>query len=159
MDIRRLHEEEKALLEKFLYNAIFQIEDDKPLPYSIIHEPELYGYVANFGSLDDNCLVAEIDKEVVGAVWCRIFREDFKGYGFVDDTIPELSISVLKSYRGKGVGRQLMNEMLKLLSEEDYEKVSLSVQKENYAAELYKSLGFNVVSETDEDYIMIYEFL
>lgn len=157
LKIRRLQGEEVKLLERFLYNAIYQREGDKPLPYDIIYEPELIGYIADFGRLDDRCLVAEINNEVVGAVWCRIFRGDFRGYGFIDDRTPELSISVLKSHRGMGIGRQLMTEILRVLSEEGYDKVSLSVQKENYVTMLYKSFGFEVIKESDEGYIMKYD--
>ena len=47
--------------------------------------------------------------------------------------------------------------MIKILDElkNNYEKVSLSVQKENYAVKMYKKLGFETVSETDEEFIMV----
>ena len=35
-----------------------------------------------------------------------------------------------------------------------YVKLSLSVQKDNYAVKLYRKAGFVTVSETDEEYIM-----
>lgn len=36
-------------------------------------------------------------------------------------------------------------------------KISLSVQKENYAVNMYRKIGFKVVSETEEEYIMVCE--
>lgn len=48
-----------------------------------------------------------------------------------------------------------MKEMLVLLRERGYKKASLSVQKENYAYRLYLKVGFIVVGETDEEYIMV----
>ena len=33
--------------------------------------------------------------------------------------------------------------------------VSLSVQKENYAAAMYLKAGFKILDETDEEYIMV----
>jgi hypothetical protein len=35
-----------------------------------------------------------------------------------------------------------------------YEQVSLSVQKANYAAKMYRKLGFAAVRENEEEYIM-----
>jgi ribosomal-protein-alanine N-acetyltransferase len=48
--------------------------------------------------------------------------------------------------------------MLLLLKESGYKKVSLSVQKENYAAKMYLNLGFHIAVENDTDYIMVYNF-
>ena len=45
--------------------------------------------------------------------------------------------------------------MLKLLKSKGYEKVSLSVQKSNYAVSMYKKAGFEVIDENEEEYIMI----
>ncbi len=53
-----------------------------------------------------------------------------------------------------GIGTGLMAEMLKLLKDNGYKRVSLSVQKANYAASMYKKAGFEVVYENKEEYIM-----
>jgi ribosomal protein S18 acetylase RimI-like enzyme len=34
-------------------------------------------------------------------------------------------------------------------------KVSLAVQKKNYAVKMYKSVGFEIVDENNEEYIMV----
>ena len=65
------------------------------------------------------------------------------------------AISVLKEYRGLGIGSKLMKQILKALKEQGYKQVSLSVQKENYAADIYKKVGFRILNENKEDYIMI----
>ena len=49
-----------------------------------------------------------------------------------------------------------MKQILKLLREKGYKKVSLSVQKANYAVRMYEKLGFQTVNENDEEYIMEY---
>ncbi|NDO30105.1 GNAT family N-acetyltransferase [Enterocloster clostridioformis] len=36
-----------------------------------------------------------------------------------------------------------------------YKQTSLSVQKANYAVNMYQKIGFEVVNENDEEYIMI----
>ena len=65
------------------------------------------------------------------------------------------AISVLKEYRGLGIGSKLMKQILKTLKEQGYKQVSLSVQKENYAVNMYKKVGFRILNENKEDYIMI----
>lgn len=45
--------------------------------------------------------------------------------------------------------------MLLLLREKGYAQTSLAVQKENYAVKMYKDVGFYIVDENSEEYIMI----
>lgn len=95
--------------------------------------------------------MADFDGKVVGAVWTRIIND----YGHVDDTTPSLSISLLKEYRNLGIGTELMKQILLTLKEKKYKQVSLSVQKINYAVNMYKKVGFEIVRENKEDYVMI----
>ena len=76
-------------------------------------------------------------------------------YGHIDDETPSLAVSVYKEYRGIGIGTALMKSMCSLLKENNYRQVSLSVQKANYAAKMYLDLGFQVVRENQEEYIMV----
>ena len=150
--IRKMKIEEYPLLNDFLYNAIFIPKGIEPPPKEIIKAPELVLYIKDFGKYnDDNALVAELDNKVVGAVWTRIMDD----YGHVDDTTPSLAISIFKEYRNKGIGTSLMKEMLKLLHQKYYKRVSLSVQKANYAVSMYKKLGFRIFEENEHEYIMI----
>ena len=48
-----------------------------------------------------------------------------------------------------------MLTMIKYLQERDYIQTSLNVKKENYAVKLYKKLGFEIIDENDEDYLML----
>ena len=149
--IREINEEEIKLLDRFLYLAIYVHKGEVPHPFDIIYKPELQVYVENLGKeKDDHILIAEADDKIVGAVWVRIMDD----YGHIDDETPSLIISVEKEYRGKGIGRSLLSSMLSLLSKCGYKAVSLSCQKENYAVSLYKSLGFEIIKDIDEEYIM-----
>lgn len=76
-------------------------------------------------------------------------------YGHVDDETPSLAISLYKEHRHLGIGTALMRAMLQLLKDKGYKQTSLSVQKANYAVELYRKAGFEVVDENEEEYIMI----
>lgn len=152
-NIREIKPREIPLLEDFLYEAIFIPEGITPPPKSIVKNEELQVYVRDFGQLpDDRCLVAEADGRIVGAVWCRVMND----YGHVADDTPSLAISLYKEYRNKGIGTELLSQMIQLLCHAGYKAVSLSVQKANYAAKMYLKADFTVVKETDEEYIMVY---
>ena len=138
----------------FLYEAIFIPKGMEKPDKKILDSPELKMYIENFGSKSsDNCLVAEIENKVVGAVWTRIIND----YGHIDDETPSLSISILEKYRNNGLGRSLMENMINLLKQEGYKKMSLSVQKLNYVTKLYMDLGFIIFKENDEEYILYKE--
>ncbi len=154
MVIRNLRDDEKELLKDFLYEAIYIPEGMQPPERSIIKQPELALYYENFGrGRADNCLVAEIDGKVVGAVWTRIMND----YGHVDDDTPSFAISLYKGYRGKGIGTEMMRRMLDLLKGQGWKTASLAVRKANYAVRMYKALGFRTVDENAEEYIMVCE--
>ncbi len=117
---------------------------------------ELQVYIKNFGKQkDDMALVAEINNKIIGSVWTRIMND----YGHIDNDTPSLAISLYKEYRGYGIGTALMQNMLSLLKQYGYKRVSLSVQKVNYAVKMYKNLGFIIVGENQEEYIMTYNFV
>lgn len=150
--IRKLRNNETELLKEFLYQAIFIPEDVKPPDRSIINLPELALYYEDFGSSpSDNCLVAEVDGRVIGAVWTRIMND----YGHVDDETPSFAVSLYKEYRGRGIGTTMMREMLELLRDQGCKRASLAVQKANYAVRMYEAVGFKIVDENDEEYIMV----
>lgn len=151
--IQELQKQEYPLLDHFLYEAIFIPEGVNPPPKTIIASPELQVYVEHFGeSKDDLGFVAEVDGKIVGAVWVRIMND----YGHIDDETPSLAISLDKEYRGFGIGTAMMKEMLALLKSRGYSRVSLSVQKANFAVKLYRKVGFEIVREHEEEYIMVY---
>ncbi len=151
--IREIQKQEYPLLDNFLYEAIFIPEGVEPPPKNIITSPELQVYVEHFGeSRDDWGLMAEADGKIVGAVWVRIMDD----YGHIDNETPSLAISLYKEYQGLGIGTAMMKEILTLLKSHGYSRVSLSVQKANYAVKLYLKIGFEIVGENEEEYIMVY---
>ena len=150
--IRELKECEYSILSDFLYEAIFIPEGATPPDKSIITLPELQIYIKDFGnSKHDKALIAEVDANIVGAIWARIMND----YGHIDDNTPSLAMSVLKAHRSMGIGTSLLTQMLSTEKAVGYAKLSLSVQKDNYAVKLYRKAGFTTVCETDEEYIMI----
>ena len=76
-------------------------------------------------------------------------------YGHINYETPSLAISLYKEYRNLGIGTALMRAMLKFLKEKEYKQVSLYVQKANYAVDMYRKIGFMIVNENEEEYIMV----
>ena len=152
MKIRKLKDDEIGLLKDFLYDAIFVPEGMEPPDKSIVNQPELALYYDGFGSGPaDNCLVAETDGKVVGAVWTRIMDD----YGHVDDDTPSFAISLYEDYRGRGIGTEMIMKMLELLKGQGWKRASLAVQKANYAVRMYEAADFRTVDENAEEYIMV----
>lgn len=150
--IREIKESEYPLLNDFLYEAIFIPEGTETPPKSIINAPELQVYVSDFGKQKhDRALVAEVGDKIVGAVWVRIMND----YGHIDDNTPSFAISLYKDYRGLGIGTAMMRKMLSILKDCGYKQSSLAVQKANYAVRMYLKVGFEIVGENDEEYIMV----
>ena len=150
--IRKIKETEYPLLKDFLYEAIFVPDGVEAPPKSIVDAPELQMYISGFGSEPhDVVLIAEADNKAVGAVWVRIMND----YGHIDDETPSFAISLYKEYRGLGIGTEMMMDMLAILKDRGYRQASLAVQKANFAVKMYRRVGFEIVDENDEEYIMV----
>ena len=76
-------------------------------------------------------------------------------YGHADNETPSFAISLFSEYRNKGIGTAMMERMLSELKQKGYKQTSLAVQKANYAVKMYKNVGFEIVDENEEEYIMI----
>lgn len=151
--IRQMKVSEYPQLKDFLYQAIYQPDKTNLAPKSIINNSELQVYIKGFGTQkDDHCFCAEVDNKVVGAVWVR----NINGYGSIDNVTVEFAISVFDEYQKMGIGTALMNRMLEHLKELNYPKASLAVQKGNYAVRMYQKVGFEIVCENKQEYIMIH---
>jgi len=156
--IREIKPEEIGKLEDMLYEAIYQPDENNLIPRSVLEIPEVYAYIKDFGNQkDDFCLVADLEGEIVGAVWVRIISGTIKGYGYIDDETPEFAISLSKEYRNQGLGTRLMSAMIEHLQKNGYKQTSLNVKKENYAVRLYQKMGFEIIREDEDDYLMLFK--
>ncbi|MDR2883390.1 MAG: GNAT family N-acetyltransferase [Alistipes sp.] len=158
--IRPVERRDHPLLEEFLYQAIFVPEGGGPPAREIIRRPEIYVYIDGFGSdAGDLGVVAETkDGEVVGAAWTRVIS----AFGHLDDDTPELAVSTLPGWRGRGIGGLMMERLFIMLRGAGWRRTSLSVQKDNPAVRFYTRLGYTVTGERPdgaghEDYLMIRE--
>ncbi|HEY7693634.1 MAG TPA: GNAT family N-acetyltransferase [Gaiellaceae bacterium] len=112
-------------------------------------------YVAGWGRRGDTALVAIDEFQPVGAAWYRLFEADEPGYGFVDEETPELTIAIVPSRRGRGLGEELLSSLLEQARKEGRARISLSVEPDNPAIRLYEQHGFAKVGERAGAWVML----
>lgn len=129
---------------------------DKPTPSGdeVMADPRHATYLAGWGRPGDFGLVAE-DDEPVGAAWCRIYTRADHGYGFISADVPELSIAVVESRRGEGIGRHLLVDLVETSVVRGHAAISLSVGEANPARRLYESAGFVPVDKVGTSWTMV----
>jgi ribosomal protein S18 acetylase RimI-like enzyme len=152
---RKIEKSDYGLLREMLYEALFVPEGEKPYDESVVNHPEISRYIDNWGKKSDFGIIVHNEQEIIGAIWGRIFLKTNKGFGFVDEDTPELTMAVKSEYRNQGFGKSLMIKFLQFARESGYKHISLSVDKRNRAVDLYKRMGFKIIDEIDSAYTMI----
>ncbi len=133
-------------LRDMLRHAYYwRIEEDRERP--------TYRYVQNWGRRGDAGVVALQGPHPAGAAWYRLFDERQPGFGFVDERTPELTIAVVPSRRGRGVGKEMLTALLERARSDGYTQVSLSAAPEQRA--YYERFGFRALAETGEAVTMV----
>jgi len=113
-------------------------------------DPMLERYHRDWGREGDAGVIAELDREPVGAAWYRLFTAEQPGYGFVDEKTPELGIAVVPLHRRKGIGHTLLRALMVQAREDGYQALSLSVAVHNRSRKMYERAGFEQVREVAE---------
>jgi GNAT superfamily N-acetyltransferase len=110
-------------------------------------DPDLpvYRYVQNWGRPGDAGVIAFDVRGPFGAAWYRLFPADAPGFGFVDEQTPELTIAVVPSRRGGGIGGELVEALLARAREEGFGAVSLSAERGQTA--FYERHGFHPLGD------------
>ena len=104
-------------------------------------------YVDNWGRRGDTALIAMDGGHSVGAAWYRLFRESSSGYGFIDEETPELTIVVVPSRQGEGIGKELLAALVARGKADGYTRLSASVDKNNPETQAFLGEGFEQVAE------------
>jgi GNAT superfamily N-acetyltransferase len=84
-----------------------------------------------------------------------MFPRSDPGFGYVATGVPELIIGVRPIWRAHGVGRALLQRLAAHAASAGYQRLSLSVERGNFAATLYRSEGFAVTQPTSGRDIMV----
>ena len=155
IDFAEVGPRDQGFLEDMLYEALFIPPGEARPPRSVLGLPEIAHYAAGWGRPGDFGLIARSGEERLGAAWFRLFGVGERGFGYVDERTPELSMAVRPDARGLGIGSLLLGEIIAAARERGFEKLSLSVDVRNPALRLYERLGFAVAGEADQAFTMV----
>jgi GNAT superfamily N-acetyltransferase len=110
-------------------------------------EVSISRYLNGWGREGDVAYVATDGGHPVGAGWYRLFEDDLHGYGFVDDETPELTVVVVPTRQGQGIGPRLLTALLERAKFERHPGLSVSVQRGHSDTANYLEVGFEQVAE------------
>lgn len=115
--------------------------------HDIIAHPDHSRYVSGWMRPGDAGFVAiDGNGEAVGAAWYRMLPRTDPGFGYVGTGVPELIIGVRPIWRAHGVGRALLQHLCAHARMQGFARISLSVERGNFASSLYRSEGFAVTT-------------
>jgi ribosomal protein S18 acetylase RimI-like enzyme len=146
--IRPLTAEDEPWLWEMLYHAAHMEEEGAQSPDAARANPELARYVAGWGRAGDlgRGAIETVTGRPIGAAWLRLPGGEHKGYAYIDDEIPELSIAVLPTHTAQGIGTDLLTHLFDAASAV-YPAIALSVRASNPARRLYERMGFVPIEE------------
>lgn len=95
--------------------------------------------------------VLDTEYNAIGFIWFGVFP------GIPEDMIILMDIMLEEKARSKGLGRKLLTYMHNELKTQGPKKIYLEVKKDNYAKNLYRSLGYKTIEEQPKNLKMILE--
>lgn len=156
MTIRAATGEDLPFLRAMLYEAAcWRPGAARPPIDAVLAEPTVERYLRDWPRPGDAGVMALDDAaEPIGAAWYRLFPSAEPGYGFLDDSIPEVTIGVAAGARGRGAGTALLSGLIDLACAAGLAALCLSVERDNLAARLYKRCGFAIAREEPGGWVM-----
>jgi ribosomal protein S18 acetylase RimI-like enzyme len=147
--IRDARQEDESFLSEMLYEAAtWRSGSPRSSVEKVLSDPEVAVYISGWGRPGDEGLIAEAAPgEPVGAAWYRLFSQESHGFGFVDAETPEVAIAVRGAFRGLGLGSALLEALIARARERGAPALSLSVEGDNPAVQLYERASFRVVHQ------------
>ncbi|MBT4277936.1 GNAT family N-acetyltransferase [Candidatus Falkowbacteria bacterium] len=126
MQIRKIQKEDKKEVES-LFAQLTEKQVDLDIDFLI-------------SSDNCHCLILEDNKKIIGTATLGVYVSPIKGEtGVVEDVV------VYENYRGQGLGRKIMQELIKVAKEKNIQQITLtSNPKRIPARKLYESLGFKL---------------
>ena len=154
--IRPATPDDRDLVTAALYTALaWDPADPIPPMDVVVAHPKIAVYHEGWMRPGDRGVVAEIYGAFVGMAYCRVFDESMGSQGFYDDETPELAVAVHAAFRGRGIGRRLIEALHGMAADAGVERMSLSVAGGNPALRLYERMGYRTVRDTGGDRLMV----
>ncbi|HWM15003.1 MAG TPA: GNAT family N-acetyltransferase [Microbacterium sp.] len=113
--------------------------------HQVLGELEHGRYISGWMRSGDAGFIAlDGTDQPIGAAWYRMLPRSEPGLGYVGTGVPEMIIGVRPIWRAHGVGRSLLQALCEHARSAGYARLSLSVERGNFAVTLYRSEGFAV---------------
>jgi ribosomal protein S18 acetylase RimI-like enzyme len=156
--IRRATPDDVPFLEEMLFEAFHWNPEAVRTPIeSLRADPEFRKLLAGWGRTGDTALIGESQGQRIGAAWYRLWSHDCHSYGYVAADTPELGIAVRSVSRTQGVGRSLLRALIHSARGAGIRSLSLSVDPDNFACQLYEAEGFRRIGEAGTSWTLILE--
>ena len=158
MKLRPIEKKDEIFLWDMLFEITYSLDYDKrPSKQVFLRRRDIYKYVKGFGlESSDTGYVAETEEGMpIGAAWYRLYKDDNKGFGYIDGNTPEVSIAISEEHRNKGIGNMLLDALVQEAVKKGFPSLSLNVDSRNTAAvRLFEAKGFKVVSNEETSQTM-----
>ncbi len=135
---------QKALERALLFAAYWRLDEPLPALDIGLQRADLQPLLAGWGRPGDTAVVAGDPERPIGAAWFRLWTDADHSYGYVDSETPELGIGIQPTARRQGLGRRLLEALIREGTDQKYARLSLSVESDNPACHLYHTMGFRV---------------
>ncbi len=145
-------------LKEMLYEAVFwDRQENRPSLEELFANPEIAKILQNWNEREGDFSLIAVDEfdKLLGAAWYRFWTSSNHSYGFVDEDTPELGIAVKLEVRRMGIGKTLMNAVMKHAGEIGIKRMSLSVDPNNHARKIYEKLGFRKIGVVGTSWTMV----
>lgn len=121
MEIRKLENNDINQVIKIWTNS-FSRNFDKPINPNYLSDP------------NSITIVISEEKIIVGVATLHIIKKLTRILGLIED------VAVNKNYRGLGIGKKLVKELIKIGNEKNCDKIVLSSSEKN--SKFYEKIGF-----------------
>lgn len=151
---RALTANDQEKLWHWLHIALWDPPPAGLRPIEVLQTPGVRIYAEQWGHASDVGVVAQVDNLDVGACWMRQLPFEV-GLAFVDETTPQLGISLEPEYQRQGIGYSMMQAALDAARAARHTQVSLTVHPENPAIRLYERCGFRKIEMRNGYHLMV----
>ncbi len=97
----------------------------------------------------ENGFVAKIDDVIAGFAWADDVTDN-KDRCDKDYREVRMKMNLKSEFAEYGIGTELLSMLMKHLQDSGYDRIYYMVKMEHYAYQIYKNLGFEILSRDDE---------
>lgn len=161
--VRESAPEDAEFLLDLLLDEINAASAEPVTRKQFLRDRTLAGYVAGWQREGDLGVVAvDMDGPAglqipIGAAWVRRFSATAPGRGFIDESVPEVSLGVVPAERELGVEGGLLRALVTRARDAGVERMSTVLEHGHLSAQALEALGFRLVRSTEAAQVYVIE--